>query len=144
MNDMDTSIERCLSECKTIAVVGLSPKAHRDSYRVTKYMQSQGYRIVPVNPNANEVLGERCYATLSEAAQQERIDMVNCFRNAEDIPPIAHEAVAIGVKALWLQLGIAHVEACAHAENAGLTVVQDKCLMVEHAQWLRHIKRRKD
>lgn len=139
---MDTSIERCLSECKTIAVVGLSPKSHRDSYRVTKYMQSQGYRIVPVNPNASEVLGERCYATLSEAAQHERIDMVNCFRNAEDIPPIAQEAVNIGAKALWLQLGIAHDEACAQAEKAGLTVVQDKCLMVEHAHWLRLNKRR--
>lgn len=139
---MDTSIERCLSECKTIAVVGLSPKSHRDSYRVSKYMQSQGYRIVPVNPNATEVLGERAYATLSEAAQDARIDMVNCFRNAEDIPPIAQEAVNIGAKALWLQLGIAHDEACAQAEKAGLTVVQDKCLMVEHAQWLRQLKRR--
>ena len=139
---MDTSIERCLSECKTIAVVGLSPKTHRDSYRVTKYMQSQGYRIVPVNPNATEVLGERAYASLSEAVQHARIDMVNCFRNAEDIPPIAQEAVNIGAKALWLQLGIAHDEACAQAETAGLTVVQDKCLMVEHAQWLRQLKRR--
>jgi predicted CoA-binding protein len=139
---MDPSIELCLSECKTIAVVGLSPKSHRDSYRVSKYMQSQGYRIVPVNPNASEVLGERSYATLSEAAQHAHIDMVNCFRNAEDIPPIAQEAVALGAKALWLQLGIAHAQACAQAEQAGLTVVQDKCLMVEHAQWLRLLKRR--
>ena len=139
---MDTSIELCLSDCKTIAVVGLSPKSHRDSYRVSKYMQSQGYRIVPVNPNASEVLGERAYATLSEAAQHAHIDMVNCFRNAEDIPPIAQEAAAIGAKALWLQLGIAHAHACAQAEKAGLTVVQDKCLMVEHAQWLRQLKRR--
>ena len=139
---MDTSIELCLSECKTIAVVGLSPKSHRDSYRVSKYMQSQGYRIVPVNPNASEVLGERAYATLSEAAQHEQIDMVNCFRNAEDIPPIAQEAMNIGAKALWLQLGIAHADACAQDEKAGLTVVQDKCLMVEHAQWLRQLKRR--
>ena len=141
---MDRAIERCLTECKTIAVVGLSPKAHRDSYRVSKYMQAQGYRIVPVNPNAIEVLGQRCYATLSEAALHEPIDMVNCFRNAEDIPPIAQEAEAIGAKALWLQLGIAHATASAQAEKAGLTVVQDKCLMVEHAQWLRHIKRRID
>jgi predicted CoA-binding protein len=139
---MDTSIEHCLNECKTIAVVGLSPKSHRDSYRVSKYMQSQGYRIVPINPNANEVLGERCYATLSEAAQHARIDMVNCFRNAEDIPPIAQEAMNIGARALWLQLGIAHADACAQAGKAGLTVVQDKCLMVEHAQWLRQLKRR--
>ena len=139
---MDTSIVHCLSECKTIAVVGLSPKSHRDSYRVSKYMQSQGYRIVPVNPNASEVLGERAYATLSEAAQHARIDMVNCFRNAEDIPPIAQEAMDIGAKAFWLQLGIAHAEACAQAAKAGLSIVQDKCLMVEHAQWLRQLKRR--
>ncbi len=138
------AIRQSLADCKTIAVVGLSPKPHRDSFRVAKYMQDHGYRIVPINPNVSEVLGERAYATLSEAAAHEHIDMVNCFRNAEDIPPIAQEAVAIGAKALWLQLGIAHVEACAHAEKAGLTVVQDKCLMVEHAQWLRHIKRRKD
>ena len=105
-------------------------------------MQSQGYRIVPVNPNAREVLGERAYATLSEAAQHEQIDMVNCFRNAEDIPPIAQEAMNIGAKALWLQLGIAHADACAQAEKAGLTVVQDKCLMVEHAHWLRLRKKR--
>ncbi len=99
---------------------------------------------MPINPNASEVLGERCYASLREAAQHERIDMVNCFRNAEDIPPIAQEAMAIGAKALWLQLGIEHADASARAMQAGLTVVQDKCLMVEHAQWLRHIKRRKD
>lgn len=141
---MNSDVEFCLTECKTIAVVGLSPKVHRDSFRVSKYMQAQGYRIIPVNPNAAEVLGERCYRTLREAAQQEQIDMVNCFRNAEDIPPIAQEAVAIGAKALWLQLGISHAQACAQAAQAGLSVVQDKCLMVEHAQWLRHIKRRKD
>lgn len=139
---MDSSVEHCLSACKTIAVVGLSPKTHRDSYRVSKYMQAQGYRIVPVNPNATEVLGERCYASLSEAARHTPIDMVNCFRNAEDIPPIAAEAVAIGAKALWLQLGIAHPQASAQAEQAGLTVVQDKCLMVEHAHWLRLRKKR--
>ena len=139
---MDTSIEHCLNECKTIAVVGLSPKPHRDSFRVSKYMQAQGYRIVPVNPNASEVLGERSYATLSEAAQHETIDMVNCFRNAQDIPPIAAEAMAIGAKALWLQLGITHADACTQAEQAGLWTVQDKCLMVEHAQWARLRKKR--
>ena len=137
---MDAEIERCLTECKTVAVVGLSPKAHRDSYRVSKYMQAQGYRIVPINPNATEVLGERAYATLSDAAKHERIDMVNCFRNSKDIPPIAQEAIAIGAKALWLQLGITH----AQAKQAGLSVVEDRCLMVEHAQWLRQIKRRKN
>ncbi len=90
MNERDT-IDACLAHCRTIAVVGLSPKTHRNSFRVSQYMQARGYRIVPINPNASEILGERVYATLSEAAQHERIDMVNCFRNANDIAPIAQE-----------------------------------------------------
>ena len=125
-------IEHSLRNSPTIAVVGLSPKPHRDSFRVAHYMQAHGYRIVPINPNVSEVLGERAYATLSEAAAHEHIDMVNCFRNAEDIPPIAAEAIAIGAKHLWLQLGIVNDEAVAQAAAAGLTVVQDHCLMVEH------------
>jgi predicted CoA-binding protein len=128
-------IHTSLASCQTIAVVGLSPKPHRDSFRVSQYMQARGYRIIPVNPMASEVLGERCYPTLSEAAAHERIEMVNCFRNAEDIPPIAEEAIAIGAKALWLQLGIVHDAACERARAAGLWVVQDRCLMVEHARW---------
>jgi predicted CoA-binding protein len=128
------AIRACLTPGTTIAVVGLSPKPHRDSYRVSQYMQSQGYRIVPVNPSASEVLGERCYATLSDAAAHERIDLVNCFRNAEDIPPIADEAIAIGAKGLWLQLGIEHDQAADKARQAGLQVVQNRCIMVEHAR----------
>lgn len=137
MNAQDTAIERSLSQCRTLAVVGLSPKPHRDSYRVSQYMQAQGYRIIPINPLAKEVLGERAYATLSEAAHHVAIDMVNCFRNAHDIPPIADEAIALGAKALWLQIGIAHDGAAALAQQAGLWVVQDRCLMVEHARWAR-------
>ena len=129
-----TAIRKSLADCKTIAVVGLSPKPHRDSFRVAKYMQDHGFRIVPINPNAHEVLGEKAYASLTEAAQQERIDMVNCFRNSEDIPPIAAEAIAIGAKSLWLQLGVVNDAAAQHATNAGLVVVQNLCLMVEHRQ----------
>lgn len=131
------AIRQSLAHCKTIAVVGLSPKPHRDSFRVSKYMQDHGFRIVPINPNASEVLGEKAYASLTEAAMHERIDMVNCFRNAHDIPPIANEAMAVGAKALWLQIGIAHAHASALALQAGLWVVQDRCLMVEHARWAR-------
>ena len=128
------AIRACLEPGLTIAVVGLSPKPHRDSFRVSQYMQAQGYRIVPVNPSASEVLGERCYATLTEAAAHTPIDVVNCFRNADDIPPIAQEAVAIGAKGLWMQLGIVN-EAAAHtAREAGLHVVQDRCIKVEHAR----------
>jgi len=128
------AIRQSLADCQTIAVVGLSPKPHRDSFRVANYMQDHGFRIVPINPNATEVLGERAYASLSEAAQHVRIDMVNCFRNAEDIPPIAAEAIAIGAKSLWLQIGVQHDDAAAQASAAGLVVVQNRCLMVEHRQ----------
>ena len=128
------AIRQSLSHCKTIAVVGLSPKTHRDSFRVAKYMQDQGFRIIPINPNAHEVLGEQAYASLTEAAQHERIDMVNCFRNSEDIPPIAAEAIAIDAKSLWLQLGVVNHAAAKQAADAGLIVVQDLCLMVEHRQ----------
>ncbi|WP_096696671.1 CoA-binding protein [Polaromonas sp. AER18D-145] len=121
-----------LTHCRTIAVVGLSPKPHRASFDVARYMQGQGYRIIPVNPNVSEVLGEKAYASLTEAAQHEHIDLVNCFRNSEDIPPIIDEAIAIGAKAVWMQLGIRHPAAAAQAEAAGLLVVQDHCLMVDH------------
>ena len=129
-----TAIRQSLANCKTIAVVGLSPKPHRDSFRVAKYMQDHGFRIVPINPNAPEVLGEKAYASLTEAAQHERIDMVNCFRNSEDIPPIAAEAIAIGAKLLWLQIGVVNDAAAKQATDAGLVVVQNLCLMVEHRQ----------
>ena len=119
---------------QTIAIVGLSPKPERDSHHVAQYLQAQGFRIVPINPNAHEVLGEKAYASLTEAAQHERIDMVNCFRNSEDIPPIAAEAIAIGAKSLWLQIGVVNDAAAKQATNAGLVVVQDLCLMVEHRQ----------
>ncbi|BDU56654.1 CoA-binding protein [Limnohabitans sp. TEGF004] len=128
------AVHQSLADCKTIAVVGLSPKPHRDSFRVAQYMQDHGFRIVPINPNATEVLGEKAYASLTEAAQHERIDMVNCFRNSDDIPPIAAEAIAIGAKSLWLQIGVVNDDAAKQATDAGLVVVQNLCLMVEHRQ----------
>jgi predicted CoA-binding protein len=129
-----SDIRFCLTQCRTIAVVGLSPKTHRDSHEVALYMQRHGFRIIPVNPAAQEILGERCYPSLIEAARHERIDLVNAFRNAADIPPIAEEARAIGAKALWLQLGIVHDDAAEAARAAGLVVVQDRCLKIEHAR----------
>lgn len=128
------AVQASLANCTTIAVVGLSPKPHRDSFRIAKYMQDHGFRIIPINPNATEVLGEKAYASLTEAAQHERIDMVNCFRNSEDIPPIAAEAIAIGAKSLWLQIGVVNDAAAKQATDAGLVVVQNLCLMVEHRQ----------
>lgn len=121
-----------LNHCRTIAVVGLSPKPHRASFDVARYMQANGYRIIPINPNAAEVLGEKAYSTLLEAAKHEKIDLVNCFRNSEDIPPVVDEAIAIGAKAVWMQLGIANAPAAAKAEAAGLLVVQDHCIKIDH------------
>lgn len=121
-----------LRHYRTIAVVGLSPKPHRASFDVARYMQAAGYRIIPINPNASEVLGEKAYATLQEAAQHEKIDLVNCFRNSEDIPPIVDDAIAIGARAVWMQLDVAHPDAAAKAEAAGLLVVQNRCLKIDH------------
>ena len=134
MNQTSDPIRAILESCRTVAVVGLSPKPHRASYRVAQYMQAQGWRIVPVNPLAREVLGEKAYASLREAALEHRIDLVDVFRNSEDVPPVAEEAIAIGARALWLQQDIRHDEAAARARAAGLLVVQDRCLMVEHAR----------
>lgn len=123
-----------LRHCQTIAVVGLSPDEHRDSHRISRYMQAQGYRIIPINPRAREILGETAYPDLVSAASHHRIDLVNCFRRSEDIPPIAREAVAIGARGLWLQLGIEHDEAAAWAQAQGLEVIQNCCIKVEHAR----------
>ncbi len=128
------TIAELVAKPLTVAVVGLSPKPHRDSYGVAQYMQAHGWRILPINPNASEILGEKAYATLTEAAQHEHIDLVNVFRNSEDVPPVVDEAIAIGAPAIWLQLGIAHEVAAAKARAAGLRVVQNKCLKVEHAR----------
>ena len=136
MSSTMTEQEQILQHGGTIAVVGLSPKPHRDSYRVSAYMQAQGWRIVPINPVAaasgTPILGETVYATLTEAAAVETIDLVNVFRNSEDVPPIVDEAVRLALPALWLQMGIRHDAAAAQARAAGMQVVQDKCLMVEH------------
>ena len=133
------ALRRILGSCKTVAVVGLSPQWHRPSFFAAKYMQAHGFRIVPVNPGAAEILGERCYPSVTAAAEAlaakgERIDMVDCFRKSEDIPPIADEAIAIGAKCLWLQLGVVHEDAADKARAAGLDVVMDRCVKIEHAR----------
>jgi predicted CoA-binding protein len=125
-----------LNHSRTIAVVGLSPKPHRASFDVSRYMQAAGYRIIPINPvvaaAGEQVLGEKAYPTLQDAAEHEKIDLVNCFRSSEDIPPIVDAAIAIGARAVWMQLGISNPTAAAKAEAAGLLVVQDHCLKIDH------------
>jgi len=132
------TIRALVSQPRTVAVVGLSPKQHRESYRVSAYMQQQGWRIIPINPVAADsgtaILGERVYATLADAARHERIELVNVFRNSEDVPPVVDETIAIGAPAVWMQLGISNEAAAAKARAAGLQVVQNKCLLVEHAR----------
>ena len=129
-----SELRRILGTCKTIAVVGLSPQWHRPSFFAAKYMQSHGYRIVPVNPAATEILGERCYPSVTAAAQHHAIDMVDCFRKSEDIGPLAEEAITIGASCLWLQLGVVNEEAAGRAEAAGLQVIQNRCVKIEHAR----------
>jgi len=124
------TIKEILAESKTIAVVGLSSKPDRPSYGIAKALQQYGYRVIPVNPVEQEVLGEKSYASLKEIP--EKVDVVNVFRRAEQTPPIALEAVEIGAKALWLQSGILSEEAEQIASEGGLDVVMDRCIMVEH------------
>jgi len=127
-------LRRILAQTKSIAVVGLSANWYRPSHFAAKYMQDKGYRVIPVNPSYTEVLGQRCYPNL--AAIGEPVDVVDCFRKSEDIVPIAREAVAIGAKVLWMQLGIRNEEAARIALDAGLDVVMDRCVKIEHARIL--------
>ena len=113
-----------------IAVVGLSPKPERDSHEVAKYLQDQGYRIVPVNPRADTILGEKSYPDL--ASIPEKVDVVDIFRRSDDVPPVVDQAIDIGAKAVWMQLGIVNEDAAVKAREAGLGVVMDRCMLVEH------------
>ena len=137
MMSQTETIRQILATCRTVAVVGLSPKPERASFEVARYLQAHGWRIIPVNPVAAAsgltILGEPVYASLQEAAQHASIDLVDVFRNSADVPPVAQEAIAIGARALWLQLGIENAQAAAAAQAAGLWVVQNRCLKVEHA-----------
>jgi uncharacterized protein len=126
----DDPVTALLCSSKTIAVVGLSSKPRRPSYEVASYLQSAGYRIIPVNPNETEVLGEKCYARLEDVPVP--VDIVDVFRRPDQVAQIADSAIAIHAKALWFQQGITNEEAATKAQNAGLLVVEDACLFVEH------------
>lgn len=128
---MDNSVAELLRSAKTIAVVGLSDNPFRPSYDVSAYMQGQGYRIIPVNPQVKEVLGEKSYASLRDVP--ERIDIVDVFRRSEFVPEIVDEAIALKVPAIWMQEGVIHEAAAAKARAAGIFVVMDRCILKEHA-----------
>ena len=135
VDDAD-SIRALLTSARVIAVVGLSGKTHRPSHGVAAYLQQQGYRIIPVNPNEAEVLGEKCYPDL--ASVPEKIDIVDCFRKTEEIASVVEEAIAVGARCVWMQLGIADPAAAARAQSAGLDVVMNRCIKVDHAALRRN------
>jgi predicted CoA-binding protein len=131
----DQAVAELLRSARTIAVVGLSPKPFRASYGVSEFLQSSGYRVIPVNPGIGEVLGEKAYARLEDIP--EKVDIVDVFRRPEALPEIVDAAVRIGARAVWMQEGVAHEEAAARARAAGLLVVMDTCILKEHHRLLR-------
>jgi predicted CoA-binding protein len=135
-NDTD-EITNLLKNARTIAVVGLSDSPLRTSHGVSAYLQSQGYRIIPVNPAIQEALGEKAYPTLLDIPAGERIDIVNIFRRSEYVPPVVEQAIQRGVPAVWMQETVIHEEAAQRARQAGIFVVMDRCILKEHRARLR-------
>ncbi len=128
-------VTEILRSARTIAVVGLSSKRFRPSYGVAEYLQSAGYRIIPVNPNEREVLGEKCYPRLEEVP--EKVDIVDIFRRSELVPEVVESAIRIGAKAVWMQEGVIHSQVAERARQAGLIVVMDTCILKEHIKRFR-------
>ncbi len=133
--DDDEVIRRILKNAKTIAVVGASAKPWRDSNSITRFLMKVGYKVHPVNPNYTEVLGVRCFSNLMEVP--EHIDIVDVFRRPDTLGPIAEEAIVVRAGTLWTQLGVVNENAAEKAERAGLNVIMDRCIMVEHRRLLR-------
>ncbi len=131
MSDIPT-LRRILRHNQVIAVVGLSADWYRPSFFAAKYMQAHGYRIIPVNPKYEEILGQKCYPSLADIPQP--VDMVDVFRRPQNAPDLAHQAVAMGAKTLWLQLGVVSAQAEGIAARGGLEVVMDRCVKIEHAR----------
>ncbi len=126
------TLRRLLKTHQTIAMVGLSANWYRPSFFAAKYLQEYGYRVIPVTPSYDEILGEKCYPSLG--AIPEPVDVVDCFRRAEEIPALAEQAIQIGAKVLWMQLGIVNEDAARVAREAGLEVVMDRCMKIEHGR----------
>ena len=132
MTDDIPGLRRILATCKVLAVVGLSADWFRPSYFAAKYMLEHGYTVIPVNPRYAEILGQKCYASLRDIPSQ--VDIVDVFRKTSDVGPIADEAIAVGAKVFWQQLGVKNLEAAKKAEAAGLEAVLDRCVKIEHAR----------
>ncbi len=131
MSDIPT-LRRILKENHVVAMVGLSANWYRPSYFAAKYLLDHGYRVIPVNPQYQEVLGQKCYASLRDIPG--KIDVVDCFRKSEEIMPLADDAIALGAKVLWMQLGVVNEAAAEKARKAGLDVVMDRCMKIEYAR----------
>ena len=130
----DQDIKQLLKTAKTIAVVGLSPDPERPSYEVANYLQSKGYKIIPVRPGIKEILGEKAYASLTEIP--ESVDLVDIFRKTEFIPEVVDEAIRIKTKAVWMQLGLSHPQAAQKAVSAGISAIENRCILIEHKRLL--------
>ncbi|WP_456473894.1 CoA-binding protein [Candidatus Pyrohabitans sp.] len=128
----DDEIRELLQNARTIAVVGFSTNPAKDAYQVPKKLMELGYRVIPVNPFAEEILGERCYPSLREIPREVKVDIVNVFRPAQEVPDIVEQAIEIGARAVWLQLGITHEAAAKRAREAGLKFIQNRCIKAEH------------
>lgn len=135
ISDDPEAIRRVLSGSTTVAVVGASPKPDRDSHQIAKFLIERGYDVIPVNPAAPEILGRKCFPDLKSIGR--KIDIVNVFRSPEHVPPIADEAIAVKADCLWLQSGIAHDAAASKASDAGLYVIQDRCIATALSTLLR-------
>jgi len=128
--DRDSVLKEILQSAKTIASVGLSSNPNKESYRIASYLKAQGYRVIPVNPTASEIMGETSYPDLQSVP--EKIDIVQVFRKPEDVPPVVDEAIKVGAKTVWMQEGIVNEEAAEKARAAGLQVVMDACMRAQH------------
>ena len=131
--DDSEKVRRILKTARTIAVVGLSAQWHRPSFFAAKYLQEHGYRVIPVNPQYDTILGEKSYKSLAEIPV--KVDVVDCFRKSTEIPALADEAIRMGAKVLWMQLGVQNAAARAKAEAAGLEVVDNRCMKIEHGRF---------
>ncbi len=136
MSDDINSLRRILRECRVLAIVGLSANWHRPSHFAAKYMLEHGYRVIPVNPQYREVLGQKCYPSLRDIPRSVvgQVDLVDVFRKTADVMPVAEDAIAIGARVLWQQLGVRNEEAAARARAAGLESVMDRCVKIEHGR----------
>jgi len=132
----DEELKDILNNFKTVAVVGISSREDRASFMVASYLKSKGYRIIPVRPDGDRILGEKVYHSLTEIPKEIEIDVVDIFRKSEDIPPIVEEAIQRGAKMIWMQEGVIHKEAGIKAEEAGLKVLMDRCMKKEHQRLL--------